>query len=96
MSARIFSSGPLGEPRSAVVVHRTVDEFRDEVAAADHHHRLRPPLLDWEAEDDGPLTAITIELALAPAFAHPADSVQAAARVARRHLEHLLAEGTHR
>jgi hypothetical protein len=92
MSARIVPV--VVEPRSAVNVHADVDDFRSEVAASETHPPpVRAPLVDWQAEEDGPLTPLVIELALAPAFAHRSAAVQAAARVARRHLE-LLIGGT--
>ena len=93
MNARIVPV--VVEPRSAVKVHADVDDFRSEVAASETHALGggRAPLVDWQAEEDGPLTPLVIELALAPAFAHRSAAVQAAARVARRNLE-LLIGGT--
>lgn len=82
MSRHLFGGATVAPPRTHVLVTPPARP----AAAADV-----PALWDWQADEDGPLTAVAIELALAPAFAHPADSVRAAARVCRRQLEALLA-----
>jgi len=83
VSRHLFGGAPVAPPRTHVLVTPPAPP----AAVADV-----PALWDWQADEDGPLTAVAIELALAPAFAHPADSVRAAARVCRRQLEALLAQ----
>lgn len=86
MSRHLFGGAQVAPPRTHVLVTPPAPPAPPS-AAADV-----PALWDWQADEDGPLTAVAIELALAPAFAHPADSVRAAARVCRRQLEALLAQ----
>lgn len=90
MSAHLFGNAPIVAPRSNVHLHHPARAVEPDPAPG------RVPLHDWQAEEDGPLTSLVIELALAPALAHPADAVRAAARVCRRHLEPLLIEETER
>ncbi|CAB4136869.1 hypothetical protein UFOVP314_8 [uncultured Caudovirales phage] len=90
MSAHLFGNPPIGAPRSNVQIHHPA---RPDGRTTD---AVRVPLHDWQADEDGPLTSLAIELALAPALAHPSDAVRAAARVCRRHLEALLTQETER
>lgn len=90
MSAHLFGNPPIVAPRSNVHLHLPARAVAPDPAPG------RVPLHDWQADEDGPLTSLAIELALAPALAHRSDAVRAAARVCRRHLEALLTQEAHR